>query len=130
MNLIKIEGVCKDYTLGQEHVQALTDINLEIEDGAFLAIAGPSGSGKSTLLNLIGCIDTPTSGRILIDGRDTSGRTPDELADLRSRSIGFIFQTFNLLPVLSAEENIEYPLLHFKELGREERRARVARFLE
>jgi len=108
----------------------LRDVTLSIDEGVFLAIAGPSGSGKSTLLNLIGCIDTPTSGRILIDGRDTSGQTPDELADLRARSIGFIFQTFNLLPVLSAEENVEYPLLQFKELGREERRARVTKFLD
>ena len=128
--LIQVERVSKAYRLGSQQVLALQDVTLSIDEGVFMAIAGPSGSGKSTLLNLIGCIDTPTSGRILIDGRDTSGRTPDELADLRSRSIGFIFQTFNLLPVLSAEENIEYPLLHFKELGREERRARVARFLE
>jgi len=130
MNLIKIEGVCKDYTLGQEHVQALTDINLEIEDGAFLAIAGPSGSGKSTLLNLIGCIDTPSSGRILIDGQDVTGKNPDELADLRARTIGFIFQTFNLLPVLAAGENVEYPLLQFKELSNAQRQARVRKYLD
>ncbi len=105
-------------------------MTLSIDEGVFLAIAGPSGSGKSTLLNLIGCIDTPTSGRILIDGRDTSGQTPHQLVDLRARSIGFIFQTFNLLPVLSAAENVEYPLLQFKELGREERRARVAKYLD
>src|SRR3982750_779484 len=122
MNLIKIEGVCKDYTLGQQHVQALTDINLEIEDGAFLAIAGPSGSGKSTLLNLIGCIDSPSSGKIYINGHDVSGKTPDQLADLRARTVGFIFQTFNLLPVLSAGENVEYPLLQFKELSVKDRR--------
>jgi len=130
MNLIKIEGVCKDYTLGQEHVQALTDINLEIEDGAFLAIAGPSGSGKSTLLNLIGCIDTPSSGRIFIDGQDVTGKNPDELADLRARTIGFIFQTFNLLPVLAAGENVEYPLLQFKELSTAQRQARVRKYLD
>ncbi len=105
-------------------------MTLSIEEGVFLAIAGPSGSGKSTLLNLIGCIDTPTTGKIFIDGRDTSGHTPDELADLRARTIGFIFQTFNLLPVLSAEENVEYPLLQFKELDRKARRERVARFLD
>ncbi len=111
-------------------VPALHGVNLSIEEGVFLAIAGPSGSGKSTLLNLIGCIDTPTSGKIHIAGRDTSGHTPDELADLRARTIGFIFQTFNLLPVLSAEENVEYPLLQFKEISRTERRERVARFLD
>ena len=130
MSLIQVESVSKFYRLGDQQVPALRDVTLSIDEGVFLAIAGPSGSGKSTLLNLIGCIDTPTSGRILIDGRDTSGQTPDELADLRARSIGFIFQTFNLLPVLSAEENVEYPLLQFKELGREERRARVTKFLD
>ena len=130
MSLIQVENVSKFYRLGDQQVPALRDVTLSIDEGVFLAIAGPSGSGKSTLLNLRGCIDTPTSGRILIDGRDTSGQTPDELADLRARSIGFIFQTFNLLPVLSAEENVEYPLLQFKELGREERRARVTKFLD
>lgn len=130
MSLIQVENVSKSYRLGDQQVPALQGVTLSVDEGVFLAIAGPSGSGKSTLLNLMGCIDTPTSGRILIDGRDTSGRTPDELADLRARSIGFIFQTFNLLPVLSAEENIEYPLLQFKELSRAERRARVSRFLD
>jgi putative ABC transport system ATP-binding protein len=130
MSLIQVINVSKFYRLGDQQVPALRDVTLSIDEGVFLAIAGPSGSGKSTLLNLIGCIDTPTSGRILIDGRSTSGQTPDELADLRARSIGFIFQTFNLLPVLSAEENVEYPLLQFKELGRDERRARVAKFLD
>lgn len=128
--LIRVEHVSKQYRLGDQWVPALTDVTLSIEDGVFLAIAGPSGSGKSTLLNLIGCIDTPTSGRIFIDGKDVSGKTPDELADLRARSIGFIFQTFNLLPVLSAEENVEYPLLQFRELKRDERRQRVAEMLK
>jgi len=130
MPLIQVENVSKFYCLGDQQVPALQDVTLAIDEGVFMAIAGPSGSGKSTLLNLIGCIDTPTSGRILIDGRDTSGRTPDELADLRARSIGFIFQTFNLLPVLSAAENVEYPLLQLKELGRAERRERVAKYLD
>jgi len=130
MSLIRVQNVSKQYRLGGQMVPALHRVTLNIEEGVFLAIAGPSGSGKSTLLNLIGCIDTPTQGKIFIDGHDTSGRTPDELADLRARTIGFIFQTFNLLPVLSAEENVEYPLLQFKELGREERRKRVARFLD
>jgi putative ABC transport system ATP-binding protein len=130
MSLVCVEKISKDYRLGDQLVPALRDVTLNIEAGVFLAIAGPSGSGKSTLLNLIGCVDTPTSGRILIDGRDTSGRSPDELAELRARSIGFIFQTFNLFPVLSAEENVEYPLLQFRELGRDERRARVAKYLD
>jgi len=129
MSLIRVENVSKQYRLGDQLVPALQGVNLSIEEGVFLAIAGPSGSGKSTLLNLIGCIDTPTTGKIFIDEQDVSGRTPDELADLRARTIGFIFQTFNLLPVLSAEENVEYPLLQFKEIDRNERRERVARFL-
>ena len=95
-----------------------------------MAIAGPSGSGKSTLLNLIGCIDTPTSGRIIIAEEDIAGKSADGLAALRARTVGFIFQTFNLLPVLSAEENVEYPLLQIKEIGIKERRARIAQFLE
>ena len=129
MSVVRVENVCKDYTLGEQQIQALRDITLSIEDGVFLAIAGPSGSGKSTLLNLIGCIDTPSSGKIYIDGHDVSGKTPDQLADLRARTIGFIFQTFNLLPVLSAEENVEYPLLQLKELSAAERHERVARYL-
>jgi putative ABC transport system ATP-binding protein len=130
MNVVQVDHVCKDYRLGEQMVRALDDVSLAIEEGVFLAIAGPSGSGKSTLLNLIGCIDTPSSGRVVIDGKDVSGRTPDQLADLRARTIGFIFQTFNLLPVLSAEENVEYPLLQMREVGRDERRTRVAKMLE
>ncbi len=130
MNVVRVEHVCKDYHLGEQTVRALDDVSISIEEGVFLAIAGPSGSGKSTLLNLIGCIDTPTSGRIVIDGNDVSGQSPDQLADLRARTIGFIFQTFNLLPVLSAEENVEYPLLQMREISRAQRRERVARLLE
>jgi len=130
MPLIRVEKVSKLYRLGDQNVSALQHVTLDIEEGVFLAIAGPSGSGKSTLLNLMGCIDTPTSGKIYIDGVDTSGRTPNQLAELRARAIGFVFQTFNLLPVLSAEENVEYPLLQFTELGRKERRELVARFLD
>jgi putative ABC transport system ATP-binding protein len=130
MNVVRVENVCKDYRLGEQTVRALDDVSVSIEEGVFLAIAGPSGSGKSTLLNLIGCIDTPTSGRVVIDGKDVSGQTPDQLADLRARTIGFIFQTFNLLPVLSAQENVEYPLLQMREIGRDERRTRVAKMLE
>jgi len=130
MSLIRVVNVSKEYRLGTQMVPALHNVSLSIEAGVFLAIAGPSGSGKSTLLNLIGCIDTPTTGRVLIDGMDTSGHTPDELADLRARTIGFIFQTFSLFPVLSAEENVEYPLLQFHELSRDERRERVTKFLD
>jgi len=128
--LVQVENVSKQYRLGDQVVPALRSVNLKIEQGVFMAIAGPSGSGKSTLLNLIGCIDTPTSGRILIGGDDVSSKTPDQLTALRARTIGFIFQTFNLLAVLSAEENVEYPLLQFKELSAADRRRRVQHYLE
>lgn len=130
MSVVRIEHVYKDYLLGDQKVQALKDITLSFESGVFLAIAGPSGSGKTTLLNLIGCIDTPTSGKIYINDTDVSGKTPDQLADLRNRTIGFIFQTFNLLPVLSAAENVEYPLLQRKDVSPEERKKRVDYFLD
>lgn len=129
MSVVRIERVFKDYLLGEQVVQAVNDITLSIEPGVFLAIAGPSGSGKTTLLNLIGCIDKPTSGRIFINNEDVTEKTADELADLRSRTIGFIFQTFNLLPVLSAAENVEYPLLHRSDISKAERQKRVAYFL-
>ena len=125
MSVVRAERVCKDYLLGEQKVQALRDITLAIEPGAFLAIAGPSGSGKTTLLNLIGCIDAPSSGKLLINEQDISGKTPDQLADLRARTIGFIFQTFNLLPVLSAAENVEYPLLWRSDVTKSERRRRT-----
>lgn len=130
MSVVRIEHVYKDYLLGDQKVQALKDITLSFEPGVFLAIAGPSGSGKTTLLNLIGCIDSPTSGKIYINDTDVSGKTPDQLADLRNRTIGFIFQTFNLLPVLSAAENVEYPLLQRKDVSPEERKKRVDYFLD
>lgn len=128
--VVRVENVSKSYRLGDQDVQALKKVNLSVEPGVFLALAGPSGSGKTTLLNLIGCIDTPTTGRVFIGNEDVTGKTSNELADLRARSIGFIFQTFNLLPVLSAEENVEYPLLQIREIGRNERRERVSRYLE
>jgi len=129
MSVVRVENVSKEYRLGEQIVRALDNVSLQVEQGVFMAIAGPSGSGKSTLLNLIGCIDTPSGGRIEVDGCDVSNRTPDELADLRARSIGFIFQTFNLMPVLSAAENVEYPLLQLPELSRRERREIVGQFL-
>jgi putative ABC transport system ATP-binding protein len=128
--VVRLERVYKDYLLGEQKVQALKDITLSFDPGVFLAIAGPSGSGKTTLLNLIGCIDKPTSGKIYINEQDVSGRTADQLADLRARTIGFIFQTFNLLPVLSAAENVEYPLLHRRDVSPAERQKRVAFFLD
>jgi putative ABC transport system ATP-binding protein len=130
MNVVRIDHVSKDYLLGDQVVRALNDISLSVESGVFLVIAGPSGSGKTTLLNLIGCIDRPTSGHVYIDDQDVGGLTANQLADLRLRSIGFIFQTFNLLPVLSAAENVEYPLLQRPEFGPIERRQLVEHFLD
>jgi len=130
LNIVQLDGVSRSYRVGEQTVNAVANVSLSIEPGVFLAIAGPSGSGKSTLLNLIGCIDTPTSGQIRINGTDVAGRSPDDLADLRARTIGFIFQTFNLLPVLSAEENVEYPLLQLSELSRADRKQRVDHFLD
>ena len=130
MELIRLENVTKDYVIGKETVQAVKETTLSIEDGVFLAIAGPSGSGKTTLLNLIGCIDRATTGTIVINGHDVTKRSADQLADLRARTIGFVFQTFNLLPVLTAAENVEYPLLQLKKLDRAKRRERVRHYLD
>lgn len=128
--VVDFQHVTKEYRLGEHTVRALDDVTLSIPSGAFLAIAGPSGSGKSTVLNLMGCMDVPTSGKVYVAGHEVAGRSADELADLRARNIGFVFQTFNLLPVLTAEENVEFPLLHIEEIGKKERRERVAKFLD
>jgi putative ABC transport system ATP-binding protein len=129
MSLVRVEGVTKEYQLGEQKVVALDDITLSFDEGVFLAIAGPSGSGKTTLLNIIGCIDTPSQGKVFIDDREVTGLSSDALADLRARTTGFIFQTFNLFPVLSAAENVEYPLLLQPELSLAERRKRVRKYL-
>ncbi|MBX9631948.1 MAG: ABC transporter ATP-binding protein [Burkholderiales bacterium] len=128
--VVEVDRVTKEYRLGEHTVLALDDVTLTVERGVFLAIAGPSGSGKSTLLNIIGCIDTPSKGKVAIAGHDVSGRTPDQLANLRARNIGFVFQTFNLFPVLTAFENVEYPLLQMPELDKEDRAERVNAMLQ
>ncbi len=130
MSVVRTENLCREYVLGKQHIQALKGVNLCVTEGEFLAIAGPSGSGKSTLLNLIGLIDTPSSGFIEVNGQDVTGRSPDQLAELRSHTIGFVFQTFNLLPVLTAQENVEYPLLLHKELNKKQRREAAAHYLD
>jgi putative ABC transport system ATP-binding protein len=130
MNVVRVENVYKEYKLGKQTVQALKDVSLIVAKGRFLAIAGPSGSGKTTLLNLIGCIDSPSEGTIVIGDQEVSGQSSDQLAELRASTLGFIFQTFNLLPVLSARENVEYPLLQRKDIGRRARRERVAHYLD
>lgn len=116
MGSVSVRNVSKDYVLGRTIVRALHDVSLEVERSEFISIAGPSGSGKSTLLNLVSAIDSPTTGEVLIDGVNLKALSDNDLSDLRANKIGFIFQTFNLIPVLSAYENVEFPLL-FKRQG-------------
>jgi putative ABC transport system ATP-binding protein len=127
--VVRIDHVDKRYRLGRVDVPALQDVSLEIGRGEFVALAGPSGSGKTTLLNLIGCVDKPDRGRVVIDGVDTTALPLHRLAATRRDTLGFVFQTFNLVPVLTAWENVEYPLL-LKGLPRRERSQRVASWLE
>jgi putative ABC transport system ATP-binding protein len=127
--LVAVEQVSRAFPLDHSAVLALDRLDLTVTAGEFLAISGPSGSGKSTLLNLIGCIDKPTSGRIIIDGIDTSRLSPSETSRLRRVKIAFVFQTFNLIPVFTAAENVEYPLL-VQGFSPAERRKRVAEALE
>jgi putative ABC transport system ATP-binding protein len=126
--VIFTEGLTKDYHLGPHVVHALRGVSVAVERGEFLAVMGPSGSGKSTFMNLLGCLDTPTEGRYLIDGEDVAGLDRDALAKIRSRKIGFVFQTFNLLPRVNALENVELPLVYAGVPARE-RRARARRRL-
>jgi putative ABC transport system ATP-binding protein len=127
--LVEVSGVSRDYHLGKTVVPALVDISLEIERGGFLIVSGPSGSGKSTLLNLIGCIDQPTRGRVLFDGNDVAKMTDRELSAFRAHRLGFIFESFNLIPVLNAHENVDYPL-RLRNIPKAERRSRTEAMLE
>jgi putative ABC transport system ATP-binding protein len=128
-SLVSVEDVSRKFPLDHSEVTAVDQVSLRVTAGEFLAISGPSGSGKSTLLNLIGCIDKPTTGRILIEGTDTTGLNAGRMTELRRRKIGFVFQTFNLIPVFTASENVEFPLL-VQGIGARERRQRVADALE
>lgn len=128
MSLLQLKKVNKSYSLGVSRVHALRDIDLVLERGEFAAVWGPSGSGKSSLLNLIGLIDQPSSGQLLLQGRELAALSDRQRAELRNRHIGFVFQSFNLIPVLSALENVMLPL-HLRRLGRVEARARAARLL-
>jgi putative ABC transport system ATP-binding protein len=127
--LINLKDLTKVYDMGRVKVEALKGIDLEVWDGEMVAISGPSGSGKSTLMNLIGCLDTATSGSYRLRGEAVSGLSREELAGIRNRRVGFIFQNFNLLPQISAYENVEMPLL-FGGMSRHKRRARVLELME
>ena len=111
-HLIEVKNVYKIYNPGENEVRALDGINVTIDRGEFVAIVGHSGSGKSTFMNMLGCLDSPTSGDYYLDGVNVAGMTDDELSDIRNKQIGFIFQGFNLIPSLSAQENVELPLVY------------------
>jgi putative ABC transport system ATP-binding protein len=127
--LIDIRDITKVYVMGEEKVQALAGVSLGVERGEYVAIMGPSGSGKSTLMNLIGCLDTPSSGSYVLNGREVARMTDDELAAIRNQEIGFVFQTFNLLPRTSALQQVELPLV-YAGLPRKDRRERAVQALK
>jgi putative ABC transport system ATP-binding protein len=127
--MIKLEKISKEYKLGRTIVTALKEVSITIEKGEFLAIVGPSGSGKSTALNIIGCLEKPTSGSVKLDNVELTGLSSNALADIRASKMGFIFQTFNLLPVLNIFENVEYPL-HLRGTSKAERDERVRKVIK
>ena len=129
MAILKLTDICKDYQQGKEPVRVLKNIDLTVEKGEYLAIMGPSGSGKTTLMNLIGCLDVPTSGTYELDGKDLKDLSDDALADIRSKYIGFVFQSFHLLPKMDALDNVALPLL-YRGVSLKERRERAAEALK
>lgn len=127
-NIIKIRGIRRDFPLGQEIVKVLMGIDLDIARGEYVALMGPSGSGKSTLMNILGCLDTPTAGTYELNGKDVSNMTDDELAEIRNKEIGFVFQTFNLLPRTTALENVALPMI-YAGASKPQRKARAEQVL-
>ncbi len=130
MSLVELKQVAKDYQMGEMSVQALKDIELEIDEQSFVSFVGPSGSGKTTLLNLIGCLDKPSAGEVFVNGTSVNRFSNNEAARFRGQHLGFIFQNFNLLPVLTAYENVEYPLIMVQNVPSKERRKRIMHYLE
>lgn len=130
MDIIEIKGLKKNYALGTTTVHALRGIDLTIEKGDLISIVGPSGSGKTTLLNVIGCIDDATEGSVKVSGREITSLKDREITDMRLHHIGFIFQTFNLIPVLNTIENVEFPLLLMRKLSKAEIRKRAEKLIE
>lgn len=128
MSIIRLEGITRNFQMGDEVLNVLKGIHLEVEKGEYVALMGPSGSGKSTLMNLIGCLDTPSGGKYYLDGIDVSVMNDNELAEVRNRKIGFIFQTFNLIPRLSTLENVALPLI-YAGIGKKERMQRAEEVL-
>jgi putative ABC transport system ATP-binding protein len=128
--ILKLQGVRKSYTKAQRSVEALRGIDLAIQKGEFLAIVGPSGSGKTTLLNIVGCLDLPTSGSVLYDGRELGGMTEKELSVYRKENISFIFQSYNLIPVLTVQENVELPMVIERRFPRAEMRSKARDIIE
>ena len=124
MAILKLTDICKDYAQGKEPVHALKNVNMTVEKGDYIAIMGPSGSGKTTLMNIIGCLDVPTSGSYELDGKDLQNLNDDALADIRNKHIGFVFQSFHLLPKMDALDNVALPLL-YAGVPLKERRARA-----
>ena len=127
-SVIHLEQIFKSYYLGKQELQVLKDITLDINRNEYVALMGPSGSGKSTLMNILGCLDTPTSGSYLLNGKDVSRMHDDELAEVRNKEIGFVFQQFNLLPRLTAAENVALPLI-YSGVGKKERMDRAVEVL-
>ncbi len=130
MNVIEITGVKKNYPLGTTTVHALRGVDLQVAKGSFLSIIGPSGSGKTTLLNIIGCIDSPSAGSAKIQGHEITALNDRQITDLRLHKIGFIFQTFNLIPVLNVRENVEFPLLLMRKYSKKEIDTRVEKLIK
>ncbi|MCP3888321.1 MAG: ABC transporter ATP-binding protein, partial [Desulfobulbaceae bacterium] len=124
--MISVQNVTKDYNMGKVVVRALRGVSLDIKGGELVCISGPSGCGKSTLLNLIGCLDKPTTGKVIIDEEDVGKLNKNQLAEIRNKKIGFIFQSFNLIPVLNVYENIEMVFMSWKDISKKEMHERIS----